>query len=68
MLKAAPLSTEFRTAEIAAAPAIATAPAIAAPAIAIPTTRLLPVTYETKPLYRFAAPAPIVAGSYHLSV
>lgn len=52
VLKAAPLSTEFRTAEIAA------------PAFAIPTTKLLPITYEAKPFYRFAAPAPaIVAGN-----
>lgn len=51
VLKAAPLSTEFRT---------------AAPAFAIPTTKLLPITYETKPFYRFAAPGPaIVAGNFY---
>lgn len=44
LLKAAPLSTELRT--------VATAPAIA-----FPTTKLLPIAYESKPFYRFAAPA-----------
>lgn len=53
IFKATPLSSEFRT--IAATPA----------AYAIPSTKLLPIAYEAKPFYRFAAPAStIVAGKF----
>lgn len=53
MLKAAPLSAELRTAL-----------PFAAPAFALPTTKLLPIQYESKPIYRFAAPAPtLIAGN-----
>lgn len=54
VLKAAPLSAELRTAV-----------PFAAPTFALPTTKLLPITYESKPIYRFAAPAPapaLIAG------
>lgn len=48
LLKSTPLSAELRT----------TIP-VATPAVALPTTKLLPLTYETNPIaYRFAAPAP----------
>lgn len=50
VLKSAPLSAEYTT--------------YAAPAIALPTTKLLPIAYEAKPVYRFAAPAPaVIAGN-----